>query len=69
MLLQPLQTQPLFLKSPKKNDISVRTLLLDAVHENHLLYEMEKRDRPNNTIRLLVSLHELEGKHGKKKKR
>ncbi|KAI8885882.1 hypothetical protein K501DRAFT_214813 [Backusella circina FSU 941] len=40
--------------------MSVRTLLLDAVHENHFLYEMEKRDRPNNAIRLLVSLHELQ---------
>lgn len=40
-----------------------RSLLLDIVHENHLLFYMEKRDRPNNLIRLLVELHKLGGKH------
>ncbi|KAI7889807.1 uncharacterized protein EV154DRAFT_270223 [Mucor mucedo] len=36
-----------------------RSLLLDIVQENHLLYHMEKRDRPNNMIRILVELHQL----------
>lgn len=39
-----------------------RCLLLDIVQENHLLYHMEKRDRPNNMIRILVELHQLGGK-------
>ncbi|CEP14785.1 hypothetical protein [Parasitella parasitica] len=37
-----------------------RSLLLDIVHENHLLYHMEKRDRPNNIIRVLVNLHKFQ---------
>jgi hypothetical protein len=40
-----------------------RTLLLDIVHENHLLYHMEKRDRPNNIIRVLVNLHKFHGEY------
>lgn len=40
-----------------------RSLLLDIVHENHLLYHMEKRDRPNNIIRVLVNLHKFQGKY------
>ncbi|KAI7905797.1 uncharacterized protein BX663DRAFT_500936 [Cokeromyces recurvatus] len=31
----------------------------NIVHENHVLYQMEKRDRPNNLVRILVELHKL----------
>lgn len=51
-------------KNTNSNDncnVIDRSLLLDIVHENHLLYYMEKRDRPNNLIRLLVELHKLGG--------
>ncbi|KAI9469734.1 MAG: hypothetical protein EXX96DRAFT_543197 [Benjaminiella poitrasii] len=36
-----------------------RYLLNDIVRENHLLYHMEKRDRPNNLIRVLIEFHKL----------
>lgn len=38
-----------------------RAVLLELIQENHLLYHMEARDRPNNMIRLLVELHRLGG--------
>lgn len=45
------------------NDLELnRSLLLDIIQENHLLYHMEKRDRPNNIIRVLVELYHLGGK-------
>lgn len=48
--------------SDSHEDIQLnRRLLLDIVQENHLLYHMEKRDRPNNMIRILVELHQLGG--------
>lgn len=49
--------------SNKENDqVNMdRALLLDIIQENHLLYHMEKRDRPNNIIRVLVELHHLGG--------
>ncbi|GAN04783.1 hypothetical protein MAM1_0073c04248 [Mucor ambiguus] len=43
-----------------QDNVSIdRSLLLDIVHENHLLYHMEKRDRPNNIVRVLVNLHKF----------
>lgn len=45
-----------------QDNVSIdRSLLLDIVHENHLLYHMEKRDRPNNIVRVLVNLHKFKG--------
>ncbi|KAK4509190.1 Sister chromatid cohesion protein 2 [Mucor velutinosus] len=43
-----------------QDNVSIdRSLLLDIVHENHLLYHMEQRDRPNNIVRVLVNLHKF----------
>ncbi|KAI8981865.1 hypothetical protein BDF20DRAFT_863653 [Mycotypha africana] len=36
-----------------------RSMLTKIVQENHYLYPMEKRDRPNNSIRVLVALHKM----------
>jgi len=45
-----------------QDNVSIdRSLLLDIVHENHLLYHMEQRDRPNNIVRVLVNLHKFKG--------
>lgn len=55
---QPLESS----SSSDKDDLNIsRALLLDIIQENHLLYHMEKRDRPNNIIRVLVELHQLGG--------
>lgn len=59
----PPQQQAFGSSSDSRNDLNLsRCLLLDIVQENHLLYHMEKRDRPNNIIRILVELHQLGGK-------
>lgn len=68
MLRQSLLQQSPFESSSSlnanKNIISIdRSLLLDIVHELHLLYNMETRDRPNNIVRVLVELHKLGGNH------
>jgi hypothetical protein len=70
MLRQQQQQQQITPKSPTSllplfiNDLELnRSLLLDIVHENHLLYHMEKRDQPNNIIRVLVELYKLGGKN------
>lgn len=59
----PPHQQPLKSSSSSDEDDSniSRDLLLDIIQENHLLYHMEKRDRPNNIIRVLVELHQLGG--------
>lgn len=55
---QPLESS----SSSDEDDLNIsRDLLLDIIQENHLLYHMEKRDRPNNIIRVLVELHQLGG--------
>jgi hypothetical protein len=65
MLRQSLPHQQAF-ESSSLNDNKIainRSLLLDIVHEIHLLYNMETRDRPNNIIRVLVELHKLGGNY------
>ncbi|KAI8997821.1 hypothetical protein BDB01DRAFT_58726 [Pilobolus umbonatus] len=60
MLLQP-QRSSLFLGVQPLNgkNTTIRSTLQKIVQENHFLYKMENRDRPNNIARLLVGLHEL----------
>ncbi|KAI8082051.1 hypothetical protein BDF21DRAFT_462148 [Thamnidium elegans] len=54
---QPLKSSS---SSSDNDDLNIsRALLLDIIQENHSLYHMEKRDRPNNIIRVLVELHQL----------
>ncbi|CAO3648239.1 unnamed protein product [Mucor hiemalis] len=57
--IPPLQPFDNFTATKSNNNNVNRAVLLDLIQENHLLYSMEARDRPNNMIRILVELHRL----------
>lgn len=59
--IPPLQPFDNFTATKSNNNNVNRAVLLDLIQENHLLYSMEARDRPNNMIRILVELHRLGG--------
>ncbi|KAI8061543.1 uncharacterized protein B0P05DRAFT_557431 [Gilbertella persicaria] len=62
MLRQSVLHQPFSvgIGNASSNEVAIqKSLLLDIVNENHHLYQMEVRDRPNNIIRVLVELHKL----------
>ena len=66
MLRQSIPPQPAEATVNQNIDLCInRELLLRIVQETHLLYHMEKRDRPNNMIRVLVELHQLGGNRHK----
>lgn len=55
------QEHPAIFCGQRMTNMTCREILLKLIEDQHLLFQMENRDRPNLLTRVLISLYELGG--------